>query len=54
MSLSVPLSIKSKLCTYHVTFACVDSVRQALDGDPLHRHFGNAALAVIITTVNLL
>ena len=40
--------------TYHVTFTGVYSVRETLYGDPFHRHLSNAALAVVVATVNLL
>lgn len=45
---------ESKLCTHHVTFTRVDSVCKTFYGDPFNRHLSNAALAVVIATVNLL
>lgn len=40
--------------TYHVTLGGVDTVSQGLEGDPLDRHLGNAALPIVIPAVDLL
>lgn len=42
------------LHTYHIALAGVDTVSQALDGDPLDGHLGNASLAVVVPIVDLL
>ena len=40
--------------THHVALAGVDTVSQALNGDPLDWHLGNASLAVVVPIVDLL
>ena len=42
------------LRTHHVTLSGVDAVSQALDSDPLDGHLGDAALAVVVSVVDLL
>lgn len=39
--------------THHVALYSKDPVSQTLHCDPFHRHFGNPALPVIISTVDL-
>lgn len=41
-------------CTYHITFASINAICQAFDGDPLDWHLGNATLAVVVPIVDLL
>lgn len=43
----------SSMSTHHITLYGKNSVSQTLDCNPFYRHFGNPALPVIISTVDL-
>lgn len=40
--------------THHVTFSGVDTISQALDGDPFNGHLRDPALPVVVPVVDFL
>lgn len=56
--LQLPFYIINKrahsLQTHHVTLGGVDTISQAFDGDPFHRHLRDPPLPVVVAVVDLL